>query len=547
MGLLTYLFGQSPLPEVPKPQRVQANGTTQSPRTSRTSDPLPGVPGYPARSYYEALNLSDDRSIIPIYSFALRHVIRSFNRDRLGMLAEYLYDNDGTVALAVDTIANYSVPIAPMAASVSSDWNKVADEFFRNWGKRADFTGRFDFDSLQRIMCIGMDTVGEAAPLVTEENGLPQIQLIDPTRINSTSITDPKIKHVDGVGVTEKGQVIGYWVRPDVGAPPEFFDANSMMLIYDPERSREYRGMSPARRGMNDIRDAKDIKGFEKLATKISSALAAVLEGADSEDPDVWGTATGNEQVDSSGNVTSAATIPGNEPDSDATPEESNISMASLLGGDIPVMPKGQKLHQLDNNRPGDRVIDMLEYLAGCYVSGLGVPPAFIVHRGNTGPAERSVNGKAQRKFNSRQVVMARFVEWVWVRVIGWGIATNQLPSQEGWEKMEWQGPPKVSIDDGRDAQQWREDVLSGLRTRQECYGNRSLGWLRETDQGFIEDDYIIGKAADIAKRYRIPIEWILSKWGYTIAKPAPAAGADKKEEQNTEPKKSNENSSPSK
>ncbi len=83
---------------------------------------------------------------------------------------------------------------------------------------------------------------------------------------------------------------------------------------------------------MNDVRDAKDIKGFEKLATKIGAALAAVIEGADVLEEDIWN----NDNGDPDGPQ------PGNPPPADATPQEMHISKAQLLGGDIPVLPPGR-------------------------------------------------------------------------------------------------------------------------------------------------------------------------------------------------------------
>src|SRR5262249_54962434 len=137
-----------------------------------------------------------------------------------------------------------------------------------------------------------------------------------------------------------------------------------------------------------------------------------------------------------------------------------------------------------------------------------------------------------QRKFDQRQGTMAAFLEWTWLRVIGWGITFDGLPSALGWNLIEWQGPPKVSIDEGKDAQSWRDDVQSGLMTRQNHFGNRALDWKRETDQGFTEDDYILTKANALASKQKVPVEWILARWGYIGAKPGAKGGAAQPETQ---------------
>ncbi|HVU07847.1 MAG TPA: phage portal protein [Verrucomicrobiae bacterium] len=509
--------------------------------------PLPGnVPEPGPRNinsgtmnYYEALSTSDDRSQIPLYSLAIRTAIQSFNRDRLAFLGRYLYDNDGTVGYAVDQIANYSAPIIPMACTKNAVTNKIYEDYFDDWCKRADYTGRFHFGMLQRIICKQVDTDGDVLATVNDKHGFPQVQLIEGWRVNSRLVANDNITHVDGVRVDLEGVVLGYYMVDAANVigstligtkAPSYLDAAQAFLLYDPDRFSSYRGITPIRRGMNDVRDAKDIKGFEKLATKIGAALAAVIEGADVLEEDVWENDTGNDSQ------------PGNAPPADATQQELKLSKAQLLGGDIPVLANGQKLNQLKNDRPGALVMELLDYLGGCFVSGLGVPPGFFLDKRFTGPTQRGINGKAQRKFDKRQEMLAHFVEWVWVRVIGWGIANDGLPSEPGWNKIEWQGPPKVSIDDGDDAASWREDVASGLMSRREHYANRSLNWQREVDQGFIEDDYIITKANQLAKKQNVPVTVILSRWGYQQqTKPAPNPSEPNQESPNDSDKQENQ------
>lgn len=490
-------------------------------------------------NYFEALNATQDRTPIPLYIFALRSILQTFNRVQLAFIARYLYDNDGLVSLAVDTIADYCTPVTPIAATGDTEVNKAHNEYFEDWKKRADFSGRFHFDTLERLISKSLDVDGDILPVMTDEHGFPQVQLLETWRIDSRAVQDRGVKHIDGVRVDEKQVTLGYYAVDSFNnfviglTPPKFISRNEAMLLYDPDRFSSYRGMSPLRRGGNDIRDAKDIKGFEKMATKISSALAAVIEGGGFEEEDVWGNDTGDPLDPPQDNPDGP--MAGNKPPSKPTQQEQKLSVAELLGGDIITLPEGKKLNALNNNRPGERVIDMVTYLGGYMVSGLGLPPSFIIQGGHTGPGERSVNGKAQRKFDNRQLTIANFAEWAYVRVIGFGIANDGLPTAPRWDKPEWRGPSKVSIDDGRDAQQWRQDVQTGLMTRQSHFGNRSMNWQTETDQGFTEEDYILERASKQAEKYKVPIELILNRWGYSAARPAPTTtpgGEDQKPNQ---------------
>ena len=46
--------------------------------------------------------------------------------------------------------------------------------------------------------------------------------------------------------------------------------------------------MSPIRRGANDMRDGNDIKGFQKVLSKLSTVLTLAIQGAPLEE-NPWG------------------------------------------------------------------------------------------------------------------------------------------------------------------------------------------------------------------------------------------------------------------
>jgi len=106
--------------------------------------------------------------------------------------------------------------------------------------------------------------------------------------------------------------------------------------------------------------------------------------------------------------------------------------------------------------------IEVTSYLAGCFVAGLGLPPAFFLDEKLTGPNQRAVNGKAQRKFDRRKQVAARLGRSAWVRVIGDAIAAGTLPGTDGWARCDFIGPSKITIDAGREMAKEREDVARG-------------------------------------------------------------------------------------
>lgn len=239
-------------------------------------------PVTPVRHYFEALNVVDHRTPIPATGLYVHRLLSKFNRLQLASVARYLWDNVGLVFYATDLVANYSTPMVPRAATLDRKWNEAANSLFDDWAERADFTGRFDFWDLQRLGSFYLDTDGEVFALWTDEAGFPQLQLLESFRIDKPTVQDDRI--FDGVQLDTQGRVLGYWLDGQ-----QLLPANVLVHLFDLERFTNYRGISPIRRGANDMRDGNDIKGLQKVLSKLSTALTLAIQGAPVEE-NPWGT-----------------------------------------------------------------------------------------------------------------------------------------------------------------------------------------------------------------------------------------------------------------
>lgn len=493
-------------------------------RASNVRPPQPAANAAPAvtpvRNYFEALNTVDHRTPVPAAGLYVHRLLSKYNRLQLASVARYLWDNVGLVFYATDLVANYSTPMVPRAATLDRKWNEAANAFFDEWADRADFTGRFDFWDLQRLGSFYLDTDGEVFALWTDEAGFPQIQLLESWRIDKPTVADDRV--FDGVQLDTQGRVLGYWLDGKT-----LVDVNALVHLFDLERYTQYRGISPIRRGANDMRDGNDIKGFQKVLSKLSTVLTLAIQGAPLEE-NPWGNPpepAGEGQTDE-------------EPAPTDNAKQRGFTVADLVGGDIPTVPEGHELKQVNTPSAPANNIDVISYLAGCFVAGMGLPPAFFLDEKLTGPNQRAVNGKAQRKFDRRKQVAARLGRSAWQRVIASGIASGALPAVDGWARCDFIGPSKITIDAGREMAQEREDVARGLMTRRDHYGNRGRSWRRETDQLFEEIDYILDRAKDLAAEHGIPVESVMASFGLASAKAAasqpassgsndPASGSD--------------------
>lgn len=476
-----------------------------------TLDQFEALRSSPDRSAITAANLSTLRQGANILSGSTS---LSTRRESLASLARYVADNFGLAGYALELIANYSVPVWPQACSADPTWNRDAEQYFEDWCDRADYLRRFDFATLQRLICFAIDTDGDVGISMDLGHGYPQVRCWPCWRIGQVpGVPTPRM--IEGVMIDQGDSVVGYQV---VTAPSTYatLTADQLILLYEPTRFERYRGLSALRAGLNDIRDLSDIKGFLKLGTKVESALLAVIKGGQLEDSD-W-----NDPANPSGSVGSAT--PG------------ALSAAQLFGGEIPVIDG--ELQQLTSNTPGTNKLEFLQLLAGYFVAGLGLPPAFFNDEKLSGPNTRAVIGKAQRKFETRKATMGRFVKWSWVRVIAHGIETGALKPIENWQRCKIQAPPLLSIDLGDQASADADAFHNGRMSRQQYHGNQGKDWQDVEDQISRELNYVLPEVTRQSVAFGVPVEILLAARGFTVPKGMSPSGAELEEVENDDDEK---------
>ena len=275
--------------------RADLSGNTIGQNQYSFSTPAPAAVNDGMGNYFEALRVSEDRTQIPYAMVHLRpqilRLLNGLNRKLLSAIGRYLVDNGGVAGYVVNQIADYCVPVIPRSQAPDIAVRKVYDEYFQNWGKRADFTRRYTFEEMQRIICTGIDVEGDCGSTMTDQFGYPQVRLYDTFHVGILTGLDPKdgVEMDDVNGVLKGYHVVEGPVESVTGAAMKFIPLDQMILLYDVERFANYRGYSAMRRGSNDLRDKNDLKAFLKLKEKIGAALAAVIQQNGPVEEDVWG------------------------------------------------------------------------------------------------------------------------------------------------------------------------------------------------------------------------------------------------------------------
>jgi capsid protein len=450
-------------------------------------------------TYIDGLGRGDaNRVTIPTF-FRQRDPIPKWERVELIDMGRYLYSNDGIVKGAIDDLARYSFPLVPQAKTASSEWNIKAEAYFNQWAQSADIKGRLHFYDLQRLASICLDRDGDIGVMhVNTDEGL-KLQLIEADIIrdapNNTGDWDQGIKY------DKYGRPSYYSILDDPEDEQSYrsVPASQMCLLFDPERADQQRGISSISHAVAHIRDKKEILAYEKLGVKNLSSFSAVLHSEfDEPDEDAFGL---------------------NEIDGiDAQGSPTEITVSQMQSGEVPILRKGETLTAFQGNRPSSTFQGFLEFLVREFAVGIGLPYEFVWNTQSlTGPSQRFVMGKAQRKFEERQRLFYKLVNRTWAMVIAEGVASGELQAIDGWEKCKIQCPAKLTIDVGRESQQEREDVSAGLMSRAHHFGQRGMDWQNEINQQAKEFGYIMEKSKELAEAYDLPIDVALNRLGGQI------------------------------
>ena len=440
-------------------------------------------------SPYESANWSPRRGRVPgAYPGDTKRDYTSGIRNELVRRSRYLYKNSGFVRELVGNMAIYSTGdgIKPQAQSPDPAWNKMAEEYFTNWAARCEVTQRFSFEECQPLVCRGIDIDGEYFIHKTRDgDGRPVLQLVESHRIGDTL---GSVDTVDGIGLDAVGAPAFYRLILDDGSFRDL-PAASVLHVFEPESASAVRHPATIQHSINHVIDEMELLALEKHAVKDNADVARILKTERGEiDED-----SGDFKLPRDGAF----------PDRDGDGSDP-VTLQRIIGGKLIALKPNEDLESFQSNRPSPTFTGFLEFLRRD--SALGVLPfEFAADSSKIGGAGvRLVVAKADRRFSFRQLILIqRFLRPVWGYVIGDAIATGELPNQPGWQKVRFQKPKRVTVDAGREAQQNRADVETGLKTLSESYAELGLDFEEQAEIRAQDARLLI----DLAQKYNIPLD----------------------------------------
>jgi len=335
--------------------------------------------------------VSRDRTALPSGNRDSSQTLTRQVRLNLLSAARWLYQNVGFVKGAVRDIARYSVGSGLRPQSQIPD-RKVAmayEDFWREWSKIPEPTGRWNYGELQRLTSIAVDVDGDIGRVFLKTaSGWPQVALVPAHRIGvaDAGTGSGTNEFRDGVMVDSVGRPMRYRVAMDPwGQTWNDYEARNFALVLDPDRVDEYRGKTAFHAAVTTLQDGLEILQAELLGVKGNSALIAAIKSI------------------------------GGSPDTEprfgpTTATNSGLSLEQLQSGTIPRLNPGEELQAHTSARPSPTFTGFLEHIARDVAVGLGVPYDFVWRPDLSGSGNRLVIAKGRRKFEERQDLLIKHV-----------------------------------------------------------------------------------------------------------------------------------------
>jgi capsid protein len=436
---------------------------------------------------FTAVNDSGTRTSTASMPIDSRREINFRTRIELVKKSRWLNNNLGLFRRFTNGTSRYAVGsgIVHIPATTDAVWNDLADKYFDNWASNeilCDVRGRVTFWRMQKYLCRAMVRDGDAFALKVgglpvkltsgkEVPGRPQLQWLESTvvsnRLNLGSINGiDEDGYRDGILSTDVGKAIRYKILSD--SEPGLFNlanattvpAEAMRHIFDAERATSLRGLPWGYHGMNSGLDIIDLVALEKVATKLHAAMAASIKKRSAEAGKGF-----------TGDLTKT-------PGTTADGKPKVVAYENFAGGaGILQLGLDEEFELFTSKRESVTFAGFIDFLVRDMAWGLGVPPEFIWSvAGLGGPNGRLILEDAKWFFEEVQDLLVDLLcRPIYTWVISRAILRGELPAckDENWWACHWQGPAKITIDQGRDGALELQRLAASCGTWEEFWGAR--------------------------------------------------------------------------
>jgi len=421
-------------------------------------------------------------------------------RDRIVMMweARDLVENFPQAREITRKFSLYCTPQEFSAMTGDRAYNNIVNEYFHDWCKRADVSGRHSFRKLVQIGCEERPVDGDFGFILRRLDDELKIQIVPATRIgNPNALTAQPVNYYQGVIVDEYGRPVAYQIyrvtRDGVYFDPEEVPASNFCHFFDPFRSDQFRGVSDFHACSRSARMLYAILEAEKTGVRFAAQQAALVF-SDKAAANPRNLFTPNPSI----------TLPNGNTQKN---ELSEVGMIRYFGAAdrIEVMP----------SRPSQAFSGFVQHLMHEIAIGIGIPQGVLFGTQDfKGPSVRAEFAAADRVFVRHQgVLVDKVLDPIKNAVILDAIAREQIPPpplQTGETMVqalkratrgEWRFPPKITIDVGRESSANMNENRQGAKSLQEIAAEQGTDAFGRLEQIAMEAAYV----KELAQKYEIP------------------------------------------
>lgn len=371
-----------------------------------------------------------------------------WSRAQLVAKVRGLEKNSPIVRELLNTISIFTVGdgMNPQPRSADEAWNASARAWFlERFAPSADATRRFSFRALQNFACRLLFVDGECFFVKTERDGRPALQMLETHHVSSR--TSPEERLVCGVFLDAYGAPVAYEVESSAGRVR--VPAAEMIHVAAWNRPSELRPAPQLAHVVSHVNDYLKTLKLKKDSVKLQSSIALKRKS--------------EQRIPATRSLGLGSGVALNAPASESAEANAN-KLSRVLGVGVFNVGENEELDTLGAKDPAQEWQSFMKTLKREACEG-SIQYEIASDASEIGGAGvRLVVGKAARFFERvQQELIEQLLNEAWKFAVGWAIAHGELAAADGWWRVEWSIPRKITVDAGRDEAQTRASVLAGL------------------------------------------------------------------------------------
>lgn len=415
------------------------------------------------RKFARATERGSHRPYTPVTIGDIDDLIKAYDHKTLLNASRRLFVNMGLPRGAIIQKANYSVGRAWDCKFLGADrkWGQQAQEWLKyQWYPVCDVRGNmFDFKTTLHIDSVSVDRDGDYFILLTEsESGFPMLQRFGAHRIGQR---DDQIKIVEsgpykglriknGVIKNKLERPVAYRILGEDESKDKDVSARDLIHVFNPFWYEQGRGLPSGIHAIDKLLTSERSEEWEEMAMLMVSSLGLIEYNE-----------SGFADDDNASVIRGTAQSDGTE----------GITTQSFAGGSVRYFKanSGARLESIKHDRPGDLWEKFQDRMARHYIAGFDWSYAFAWKPESlTGVSQRVELEKVRLSIQDRQDLLRGPSKRCVTYAIAKAIKLGQLPANDDWYKWDFNMPPKLSIDAGRDSKAKIDEYKIGAKNLSE-------------------------------------------------------------------------------